>query len=164
MPQAIPFILLAAGTAVSVYSATEQAKASEKAGKYNQKVAENNAQAASQQAQFEAEQVRRKNRYILGRQKAVTAKAGILDSGSAFDVFMDSAAQGELDVLATLYTGQVQSNYQRSRGTIARMEGDSAAQGYRYQAVGSLLTGASQGASMYNRGGYSRDTGPTFED
>lgn len=167
MPQAIPFITLAlaaAGTGVAVHGQMEQAKAAERAGKYNQKVNEANAAAAQNAASYEAEQVRRRNRIILGRQKAAIAKAGILDTGSAEDLFFDSAVQGELDVLATKYQGQVQSNYYRSRGNLARMEGDAAATASRYRAVGTLLTGAGQTASSYNSYRRSSGSGPTFED
>jgi len=153
----------AVGTGVAVAGQMEQADAAEKAGKYNEKVARNNALAAQHQAQYEADRISKRNRVILGRQKAAIAKSGILDSGSTFDVFMDSAVEGELDRMAALYSGTVRSNYATSQATLSRMEGDAAQRAGYYRAGGTLLTGAANVASTYNS--YSRQqSGPTFED
>lgn len=171
----------AAGTGVAVAGQIEQAKAAEEAGEYNQKVAENNAIAAAQQAQYESERIRKRNLIILGRQKAAVAKAGILDTGSTLDVFLDSAIQGEMDRQAALYSGQTRSGYFRSQGTLARMEGDSLARANYYRAGGTVLSGAGRVASSaYSTNGdtvqgpggtYVRGYGsggeayfPTFED
>jgi hypothetical protein len=164
---AVPFIALAltaAGTGVAVASSIEQAKAAEKAGKYNEAVARNNAQAAADQARFEADKIERRNRLILGRQKAAIAKAGILDTGSTLDVFEDSAMQGELDRMAALYSGDLRSGYYQSQGQLARMEGNSAARANYYRAGGSLLSGIGGTASAYDTYRKSQNTGPTFED
>jgi hypothetical protein len=143
-----------AGTAVSVAGSIEQAEAAEKAGKFNEAVARNNAQAAADQARFEADRIRKRNTILLGRQKALYAKAGILDSGSTLDVFMDSATEGELEAMSALYVGSIQSNYHRSAGMLAGMEAKSAATAARYRAAGTLLTGIGKVAEQ---------SGPYFE-
>lgn len=149
-----------AGTAVAVAGAQEQAAAAKKSGEYNQKVAENNAEASRQQAMFEADKISRRNRMILGRQKAVIAKSGILDTGSTLDVLEDSAVQGEMDRLAALYSGEVRSNYYQSQGQLASMEGNSQARANYYRSAGTLLTGASSVAGSYYNN--TRNNGPTF--
>lgn len=118
-----------AGTVVSVQAAKASAKAQEDSAeyasdiaKYNAKVAENNALSAQQQAAYEADQIRRRNVQVLGRQRAMAAKAGVLISGSVADVIEDSSVQGELDVLTTLYSGAMQANYYKSQGTLSQSE------------------------------------------
>lgn len=165
MPQAIPFIVLAAtvaGAGVAAYSSIEQGKAADEAGKYNQKVASNNAEAARQQAMFEADKVRKRNMLILGRQHAEAAKSGILDTGSMEDVFNDSAVQGELDAMVTNYGGAYKANYYASQGRLARYEGSAAQQASYYRAGGTLLTGAAQAGGYANK--QWGNSGPTFED
>lgn len=165
----------AVGTGVAVAGQIEAAKAAEEAGKYNEKVARNNAQAAAQQAQYEADRIRKRNIVILGRQKAAIAKAGILDTGSTLDVFLDSAVEGELDRMAALYGGSLRSTNYLSQGRLARMEGDAAKRAGYYRAGGTLLTGAGNVVSgagnvaQYNSttASYSPksyDSYPRFED
>lgn len=145
MAVAIPFIALAvsaAGTYMAYQAQQDQAKSAEKMGEYNAKVAENNATAAADAARFEANQIERRTRLILGRQKAMVAKAGVLDSGSMLDVFMDSAVQGELDRMAALYAGDVRTRNYISQGILAKAEGSSASSAYRSRSYATLLSGA----------------------
>ncbi len=154
MAQAIPIIVLAvsaAGAAYSVHAANEQADAAEKVSDYNQKVAENSALQAQQQAALEAEKVRRRNAALAGRQRAVFGKNGVLISGSAEDILYDSALQGELDRMTAIYSGQVQSSFYQSQGTLAKMQGQAAVSAARNSAVGSVLSGAGSAAGAYSR-------------
>jgi hypothetical protein len=153
----IGIAIAAAGTGVAVAGQIEQAEAAEKAGKYNQAVADNNALAAQQQAKFEADRISKRNRIILGRQKAAVAKAGILDTGSTLDVFFDSAVEGELDRMAAIYSGQVRSGYATTQGQLARMEAESQKRASYYRAGGTLLSGTGQAATTF-----ARDVYPTF--
>lgn len=165
MAVAIPWIglaLSAVGTGVAIKGGIDQAKASEEAGEFNAKVAENNAKAEQDRAQFEAQQIRKRNLVMLGKQKSAFAKSGVNLSGSALDVMFDSESQGELDVLAAVYGGNLGANYQRSRGQLARTAGQNAATAARYGAASTALTGLGQGASQYSR--MSRRNNPTFED
>jgi len=167
MAQALPFIALAAtavGTGVAVYGQMEQAKAAEKAAKFNEKVAENNATAARNAAMAEAERVQRRNRAIIGKARSSFAKSGVLLSGSAEDIIYDSLIQGELDRMTALYTGSQQSSYYHTQGMLARMEGQNASSAAKFSAAGTILSGASsmagRGYSYYtNNNGY-----PQFED
>lgn len=160
---AIALVASLAAAGVGAYSAIAQGQAAEDAAKFNAKVNENNAQAAANQAQFEAEQVRRRNVAILGRQKALFAKGGVTLSGSAEDLLYDSVVQGELNVLSTLYAGDVQAGYYRSRAQIGLFEGANARTAGYYGAASAVLSGAS-GAARYSRSSYGSRSSPTFED
>lgn len=161
---AIPWIslaLTAAGTGVAVAGKLEAASAAREAGRFNAKVAENNAKAEQDKAQFEAQQIRKRNLVMLGKQKAAFAKSGVNLSGSALDVMFDSESQGELDVLAAVYGGNLGANYQRSRGVLAGLEGRNAATAAMYGAASTALTGIGQGAGQFSR---TSKRNPTFED
>lgn len=168
MAVALPWIglaLTAVGTGVAVKSSLDQAKAAEEAGDFNAKVAENNAKVEQDKAQLEAQQLRRRNLVMLGRQRAAFAKSGVNLSGSALDVMFDSETQGELDVQSALWGGNLGANFYRSRGQLARLEGQNAATAARYGAASTALTGLGQGVSQYQRNrSYSNRRNPTFED
>jgi hypothetical protein len=153
MAQAIPVIVMlaatAASTAVSIAGQQEAADTAKKASQYNAKVAENNAMQARQQASAEAERIRQKNRRVLAAQRSNVTKSGFTMSGSFLDVAYDSAIQGELDAMTSLYQGSVVAADQRNRATLLREEGDAAQRAVRYSQAGSLLTGASAATSMF---------------
>lgn len=164
MAVAIPWIslaLTAVGTGVAVKGSLDAAAASEKAGEFNEAVAKNQAQAESDKAAYEAQRIRKRNLVLLGKQRAAYAKSGVNLSGSALDVMFDSSMEGELDALAAQYTGATAAGFYRSKGQLARMEGDNAAAASRYHAYGTLLTGAGRiSQRVYD----SRQNNPTFED
>lgn len=161
MAVALPWIslaLTAVGTGVAVAGSLEQAEVAEKAGKFNEAVANNQAKAEQDRAQFEAARLRKRNLVLLGKQRAGFAKSGVNLGGSALDVIYDSELEGQLDVLNSLYSGAVGANYQRTRGQLARMEGQNAATAARYGAASTFLTGVGRGVSQYQR------NSPYFED
>jgi hypothetical protein len=133
----------AVGTGYSVHSGIEQGKMAEKAANFNAQVAENDALAAAQQAQYEADQVSRRNRIIMGKQRAAYAKSGV-SGGSMYDVMYESYMQGELDRMATLYTGAVASNRNRSQAQLSRLEGRNAKTTGYLRAGSALLSGAGE--------------------
>ena len=151
MPQALPLIavaLTAVGTGVAVYSSLEQGKAADDAAKSTARAENANAKAAQDAAALEAQQVRRSNLLRLGSQRANAAKSGVLINDSAQDVMYDTAIQGELESLTTLYGGASQANYNRSRASIARVEGANAKSASYFKAGSSLIGGASSGAEQ----------------
>ena len=138
-----------AGTAVSVVSSKQQAKAAESTAEYNARVAENNAQNA-RNAATEAENTQRtKTARLLSKQKAQLGAAGIdLSSGSALQLQEDTITLGEADALRIRTTGdnQYDSSLQQSdleiaKGSLAESQGN-------YNIAGSLLSGVGSVASI----------------
>lgn len=150
MPVALPAIavaLAAIGTGVSTYAAIKQGNAADDAAKASANAERANAKAAQDAASLEAAQVRRKNLLRLGTQRANAAKSGVLIDGSSEDVIYDSAIQGELEALSTLYSGATQASYYGSRTKIERLSGKNAKSASRLQAGGTLIGGLGRTAS-----------------
>lgn len=99
----ISAVLVAAATAASVI-------ATENAASYNKEVAQQEADAAQARAAREAERRRRLSRRRESKIRTSFAAAGVdISSGSAFDVAVDQAIQGEMDAYAALDEGNLLS-------------------------------------------------------
>jgi hypothetical protein len=90
----------------------EQAEAARR----NRQVAEDNALATERAGAWEVEKARLKALRLEGSQKVGYAKAGVLLEGSPLDVMAETAANEELDILATQYNYDVQAARYRSQG------------------------------------------------
>ncbi len=147
MPQAAlawaAVALAAVGTGVSTYAAVAQGEAAKDAAKDQNEAAKAQAQAAQDAAALEAGQVRRENLLRLGKNRATTAKSGVLIEDSASDVAYDNSIQGELEAMSVLYSGATEANYQRSRGRMAIKEGKAAKRAGYVSGAGTLIGGAS---------------------
>jgi len=143
----ISIISAGVGAYASVASADAQADAEE----FNAKVAANDARASAEQANFEAEQRRSRTRRLLASQRASALKSGVTEGGSLMNVQEDTAIQSELDALAAIYTGQIESNRSRAKSQL----GFAAARNTRstglLTATGEGLGGASKGLASYPR-------------
>lgn len=138
--------------AVSAYGAYSSSQAQADSAKYNAAVARNNAGAAAQQAQFDAQQIRDKNKRILAQQRnAYGANGFTIDSGSAADVASDSALQGELQALMSIYTGKTSATAAEAQAKLFNMNAQHAETAGYIGVAGSLLGGATNaGAFMAN--------------
>lgn len=153
-------IAAVASAAIGAYSAVSQGQAAEEAGKRTADAENANAKAAMDAAALEAGQVRRKNLLRLGAQRAAAAKSGVLIDDSAADVIYDTAIQGELEAQSVLYSGASAAAYNRSRASIARLEGKNARKAGNIGATATLIGGASNVASSWPSG--SSQNQPSF--
>lgn len=129
--------------AASATTAVMSAQAQQDSAKYNAAVARNQAETANQQAQFDAQQIRDKNRRLLGAQRAAYAASGVdTSSGSAQDVQSDSATRGELEALSAIYTGKTGATSAMARAKLDEYQGQSAMTLGYFSAGSSLLSGA----------------------
>lgn len=154
MAVAIPMIamaaLAAAGTVVTILGQQKATEAQEGAAKFNAAVASNNALSSRQAAAAEAERIRQRNRRLAGAQRANYAKAGIdISFGTPQDVILDSAVQGEMDAMTTIYQGQTTANNQNARAVLFKMEGEAARASLPWAIAGTALQGAATIASAY---------------
>lgn len=153
----------AASTAVAAYGMYQQSQAAaagyesqQAAANYNATIDAQNARVARQQANAREEAQRRQARQVLGEQRAALAQAGIGLSGSAADVYGQSAANAELDALNIRYEGELaargllaQSELTRYEGSVAGMNAKSAKSGGYLDAASTLLTGGSKAYGYY---------------
>lgn len=131
----------------------------------NAKLSAQNAARARTQSRYDASRIRDRNKRLEGEQRAAVGKSGAEISGSAQDVMLDSAIQGELDALVTEYIGVVEEQqelhsehmykYQGQtlltmgmrKADIVRMVGNMEAEGIKLE--------AGQRAESYRLGGLS---------
>lgn len=134
--------LQAVGTAVGAFGSIAGGIQANNVAKYNAKVAENNATAENQRAAYEAGLQRDQLRRVVGAQRAAGAASGLdTQSGTPLVVLGDSAREGELDILARLYSGQASATAYRNDAARMRAEGKSAQMGGFINAGTSLLSG-----------------------
>lgn len=171
----VAIVAAVAASALTAYGQIQAGQAAKQAGDYNSAVARNNEIIANRQAEdatkrgdIAADEQRRKTARIGGAQKAAIGAAGVaLDSGTALDIFGDTAAFGELDALTIksnatreAYGYQAQGMNFAADAAMQRVRGNNAQRASYIQAGSTLLGGAAQGGDMYYR--YSRpNTAPT---
>lgn len=133
-------------------------KATAKSQEYNAEIERQNATVARQQANAREEAQRRQARQILGEQRAALSQAGIGLSGSAADVYRQSATNAELDALNIRYEGELaargllaQSELSRFEGGVSRMNAGIAKRASYMDAASSLLSGGAQAYGYYKR-------------
>ena len=148
--QALPYVLVAASTAVSAVSTIQQGKAQRKAAEYNAQVNEQNAIAAKNKAKYDESIHRERIKRLLSSQKAAIGASGLNLSGSPLLATLDTAEKGELDALAIRYGGTVAANKYKSAAGAYRMKGKSAQTTSYYNAGTTLLSGANRAYNLHN--------------
>ncbi len=112
----------ALGIAGAVTSANAQAASQQSAANasdYNAEVDRQKAAVASQQGNANEEAQRRSAALAMGKQAAATAQSGVdLSSGSALDLYKQSATNAELDALNIRYGAQLQAQGFQQQGTL----------------------------------------------
>ena len=129
MPQAIPFIALAAslaGAGVGIASSLEQSSELKKQSRELQR-----------QGQIEADLERRRGRALAGSQRAAFAKSGVEVTGTSLDVLGQTFQDAELNALRS------QFGFQNRAAGLRRQA--SAAQG---RAIGQGISAVGQSATI----------------
>lgn len=151
MAAALPYIVMAVGTAVAAAGAVRQGQAANIAAQYNAKVGEQNAQAAEQQAQSQASiQTRRASMENGGLLAEYGASGVVSGEGSPLEVLAQSASNAEWDRQNIIYGGRVRANSLRNQSGLDVTQGETAQQNGYLSASGSLLQGAGMMYGKYN--------------
>lgn len=138
----------ALGTVAGAVGAVQAGNQANEVGKYNAQVAENNAAAERQRAAYEAGITRDRVRQVIGAQRAAGASSGLdIQSGTPVAVLGDTAKQGELDVLARLYSGESAARASQNDATMFRAQGRAQKQAGFINAASSLMSGFSKMAA-----------------
>jgi hypothetical protein len=100
MGQAAPAIIMMIGSAVSAVGQYQAGKTQERIALRNQELAEQAAADAVERGNLEEEKHRLQVGALVAKQRALIASAGVeIGTGSPIDIFADTAAKGELDIL-----------------------------------------------------------------
>jgi len=135
-------IMSAVGSAVSAYGMMQAGKAQQRAYEYNAQIAERNAQIARDQAAYEAERQESRMRRVIAGQRVGYLASGVTLEGSAMELMVDTTVQGEMDRLAILYGGEVESVNQEAEAALSRMQGAAARKSAQFRAAGTLIGAA----------------------
>jgi len=152
----IPMALMAVGTITQAVSAVSEGNAMSAAEKANANLADLTAGQVRQSGAYEVSQISREKASMMSTQKARYAKSGVLiTEGSPIEVMADTAAQYEMDILATEYNTEVEA---RKYDYEAQVRRQSAARykklGYTKAASSVLLNVGSAfiGSGMFGKG------------
>lgn len=128
MAVAIPFVLAAVaavGAMKSAQAQSQSADAAANAANYNALSDQQRSTVALAQGNANEESQRRGAALALGRQNASMAQSGVdLSSGSALDLYKQSATNAELDALNIRYGSQLQAQGFKSQSTLDAMQAD----------------------------------------
>ena len=143
-------IAAVAGAAVSAYGAVRQGQYQEAAAEYNAKIAERDAELARQKAEYDADVSAKEFKKLLGRQKALYAKAGVdISEGSPLLVMAYQAEEGERDRQAILYGGKTAQESAIDRARLFRFTGENAATAGYISGGSTFLSGLGSSYNSY---------------
>ena len=139
----------AVSTTVQISAQRSAAKAQENAARYQADVAEQNAKIAKDQAQYDADQHDRDIRRMLASNRNKVGGSGVTSSGSALDVQLDIVEEAEMDKLAILYGGNIQSDSYKTQSEGYKADARAAKTAGKYAVGTTLLGGAERVAGTY---------------
>ena len=144
-------IAAVAGAAISAYGQIQQGKQAKEASEYNARIAERDAAAARAKAEFDADTSARKFQSLLGKQRALYAKAGVdIAEGSPLLMMTLQAEEAERDRQAIIYSGKTAEQSDLDRAGLSRMTGSNAQKAGYIGAGSTFLTGLA-GTGTKNR-------------
>ena len=112
------------------------AGAAQAEGQRAKEIADLNAYRLEQQGRYNARQIRKKASFINSNAIATASANGLMIAGSAMDIIMDNAVQGEIDAANAIKNAKDEAHVQR-------LEGDAAVQRANNAAMGHILGGFS---------------------
>jgi len=147
---AIPYIIMAAGTAVSAAGVYYQGQQQKAAQELNEQMYLDEAEAAQTQAEYEEDLARDRLKRLIGQQRTLYAKAGVdLSSGSPLMVLADTQVQGEKDLEMIRYGGDVAEVEAKNKATLARFYGSQSGTSGTLSAIGTIFSGFSKASAGY---------------
>jgi len=141
-------VAMGIGTAASTIGQIQAGQSQAEWSAYNAEVSRQNALAAKQSAEYDATRTREEGAKLMARQRVLYAKSGVALEGTPTDVILGTAEDVEMDAMAILRKGLIQSQQYESQATLSEMSGAAAkTQGY-YGAGSTLLTGIGNIAAL----------------
>jgi hypothetical protein len=154
--------LAAASTALQARGQYKAGKAARKEGEYNARVSEEQAADAIARGEETVTHVASQGKLLTGAQRASLAAQGIdIDSGSASDVISNDQRLTGYDIAQVRLNAQREAHGLTTQAEGYRAAGRSAAAGYQNQMYGTLIAGAADLFTIYQRYGLNRSTSGT---
>ena len=147
----VSWAAIAAGAAAvssaggAVYSGVQQ----KKAANYNASVQEAQAKAIDTQTRESIRRQRTQNQSIMAAQRTSALSSGVTESGSSLLTLMENSNRLEKNIADTATQGNAAQYAALNQATLARLQGKAAQTSGYIQAGSTLLSGASDVASMY---------------
>lgn len=149
--QALPLALMAASTAISVGGSVLEGRAQTAAGKAQQQESNIEGAQLDQQAgqeraaaQRQAIEERRKARFAISRNQAVSAASGAgATDPTVLQLEGDITGEGEYNALTALYEGDDRARYLKSQGAATRFQGRSTAAAGKTSSTGTYFKAGS---------------------
>lgn len=115
------------GAGVQLMGGMMAAGGAQAEGQKAKQIAETNAVRLEKQGRYQAQQIRRKASYVNGQATADAAFNGMAISGSALDILMDNAVQGEINAANEIANANDNAHVQRLEGDAAVTRANNAA-------------------------------------
>jgi hypothetical protein len=115
------------GAVVQLGGSMMSAAGAQAEGAKAKQISDANALRLEKQGRYQARQIRRKASYVNGAATAQAAANGMAISGSALDIIMDSAVQGEIDASNAIRNNNDNAHIQRLEGEAAVQRANNAA-------------------------------------
>tara|TARA_R100000329_G_scaffold33242_2_gene30887 strand:- start:770 stop:1228 length:459 start_codon:yes stop_codon:yes gene_type:complete len=147
-PVAIAAGAAAVGGMMSYKGNMSAAKSAQATAEYNAQLAENESVLLARAKRDEEEALRKQSDRLVGTQRNMVAASGVQMSGSPLQVLADTYFSTEMDAAMIQYASNIEQVQKQSEAALARAEGGARASALRYQAYGSLLSGAQQSATL----------------
>ena len=146
------------GIGISAYGSYREGQDAAEAATYNARIAREEAALTEQAGALEASRQRSQISRLIGSQKAITAGSGVELTGSALDVMINTAAEGELDAQIIEYNTKVQASRFRSQSTRDIERAGAARTSGALKAGSTILTQGSKIGTDYFGFGYREPT------
>lgn len=144
-------IAAVAGAAISAYGAVKQGQYQKATSEYNAQIAQRDAEAARQKAEYDAEQSSREFKMLLGKQKALYAKAGVdLTEGSPLLMMAWQAEEGKRERELILQGGRTAEQSDLAKANIFRFQGGQAQTAGTISGGSTFLTGLANAGTSWS--------------
>ena len=131
---------LLASTAMQAAGSIIEGRNQQISAKFNAELAQRQAEAYGKQAELEKYRIERRKRQLMGKQRALYAKAGVRLEGSPLEVLADTEAQFELDKAIVEYNKRLNVGRYKAQASMYKKMGKQALMSGIIKAGTTLLT------------------------
>lgn len=145
-------MLMMIGTGIQAGAKIAQGQSAKDAADYNATMIERKAAEERAAAQRTAIERRKEGERVISKQIAGAAASGAGFGPSLLDVIGDTAARGEYQAQADMYTGEARARGLKDQAALTRYEGRNAYAGSILEGVGGLALGMGKYGGAYGTG------------
>ena len=127
------------GAGVQMMGSMMSASGAQAEGAKAKQIADTNALRLQKQGRYEARALRRKASYVNGQATVTATTNGLALSGSALDILMDNAVQGEIDASNAIRNSNDEAHVQVLEGEAAVQRANNAAMSHMISGFSGFL-------------------------